>query len=234
MTQVGRGEEGKRRGSVVALIGLSLLACIVQVVGTAAGWDGAGRAQWFAMPLLALALVLAHGLRESRGRWWLVGMLFSWAGDTLGRYGFVVLLGCFLLAHVCYAVALWRTRERSMYGRAPMLAYLAVGGVGAAVVAPAAGAVLAAPVVVYASALTLVAVLAGAAGRAGLVGGILFMFSDLTLALGIFVIDIPDALQTFLVMGTYVPAQALLLVGVLGLLGAVRVSGSPNAANRSR
>src|SRR3546814_621345 len=69
VTQVGRGEEGKRRAAVVALIGLSLVACIVQVVGTAAGWDGAGRAQWFAMPLLALALVLAHGLRESRGRW---------------------------------------------------------------------------------------------------------------------------------------------------------------------
>lgn len=64
------------------------------------------------------------------------------------------------------------------------------------------------------------AILASAVGRAGLVGGVLFIFSDLTLALGRFVIDLPDALQTALVMGTYVPAQALLLIGVLGVLSA--------------
>ncbi|WP_162458226.1 lysoplasmalogenase [Pseudactinotalea terrae] len=231
---MGRGEVDRRRGAVVPLIGLSLVACIVQVVATAAGWDWAGRAQWFAMPLLALALVLAGGLRDPRGRWWLAGLVFSWAGDTLGGNGFLVLLGCFLVAHLCYLVTLWPSRARSVLGTAPMIGYLAVGGTGAALIAPVAGGVLAAPVVVYAAALTMVAVLATAAGRAGVIGGILFMFSDLTLALGIFVIDIPAALQTFLVMGTYVPAQALLLVGVLGQLGSAKDSGSPNAANRSR
>lgn len=207
------------RALVVALVGVSLLACVVQVFGTAIGWPRAGHAQWFAMPPLALALIVAGGLRDPRGRWWLAGILLSWAGDTCGGYGFIVLLGCFLVAHVCYLVALWPTRHRSVLGTPAMIPYVVLGAAGAAIVAPAAGAVLAAPVVIYAAALTLVAMLASAAGRAGLIGGVLFMLSDLTLALGIFVIDFPSMLQTALVMGTYVPAQALLLFAFLSLVG---------------
>ncbi|WP_420113726.1 lysoplasmalogenase family protein [Pseudactinotalea sp.] len=224
---------GRQRSALVtALIAVGLVACVLQVGGTLLGWAWAGYAQWFVMPPLVLALIMARGLQDVRGRWWLAGILLSWAGDTLGGHDFLLLLGCFLVAHLCYLVALWPTRSLSLLGRPAMAPYVVVGVAGAAIVAPAAGALLAGPVVIYAGALTLVAILASGAGRAGLIGGALFMVSDLTLALGRFVVELPDPLQTTLVMGTYVPAQVLLLVGVLRVLGSNR-SGSPNEANAS-
>lgn len=207
-----------RRPPVLSLIGVSLLACVVQVAGALLGWAWTAQAQWFAMPPLAAALVAAGGLARPLGRWWLAGLLLSWAGDTVGGHSFLVLLGCFLVAHLCYLAALWATRAHGVLWRPHVLPYLALGAVGAAVIAPAAGPLLAGPVIVYAAALTLVAVLASSAGRPGVVGGVLFMVSDLILGLGTFVVDLPAAAQTALVMGTYVPAQALLLVAVLGLL----------------
>lgn len=221
-----------RRPPVLLLIGVSLLACVVQVVGALLGWAWTALAQWFAMPPLAAALVVAGGLSRPLGRWWLAGIVLSWAGDTVGGHSFLVLLGCFLLAHLCYLAALWPTRAPSVLRRPRVLPYLALGVVGAAVIAPAAGPLLAGPVVVYAAALTLVAVLASSLGRAGVVGGVLFMVSDLVLGLGTFVVDVPAATQTALVMSTYVPAQALLLVAVLGLIPLGDVD-TP-AATRSR
>lgn len=218
-----------RHPAVVAGIIVSLLACAVNIAGTflEVGWMQ--EARWFYVPPLVVALIAAGGLRDVRGRWWTAGLLLSWVGDTQGGRGFLVLLGAFLLAHVCYVVALWPTRGQSLLGRRAAVPYALLGAAGVVVLAPAAGLALAAPVTAYAAFLTLMAVLAAAAGRVGVVGGLLFMVSDLVLGLGIFAVDLPDALQTLVVIGTYVPAQVLLLLGIL-LLISTRAGLSSSAA----
>ena len=186
-------------------------------------------AQWLYVPPLVVALVLAGGLQDRRGWWWLAGLVFSWLGDVLGGAWFPVLLGCFLVAHVCYVVALLPTRLQSLLGTIGSLPYLLLGLAGAVVLVPAAGPVLAVPVALYAVTLTLMAVLASAGGRAGVVGGVLFMVSDLVLGIGTFVVDLPPAVQTLVVIGTYVPAQVLLLVGLFTLLPQAEEAGAPAA-----
>lgn len=62
------------------------------------------------------------------------------------------------------------------------------------------------------------AVLATSAGRAGVVGGLLFILSDMTLAIALFAAEIPEPLRTLTVIGTYVPAQILLTAGTLRLI----------------
>lgn len=57
------------------------------------------------------------------------------------------------------------------------------------------------------------ALLATAAGRTGLLGGLLFILSDSVLAAGQFGIRIPEPLRTAAVIGTYAPAQVLLTAG---------------------
>lgn len=211
----------RRPGAPAALraaVAVSLLACVAKIAADSFDVGWLGYAQWLYLPPLAVGLVLAGGARRRRGRWWLAGLVLSWQGDVLGGTDFLLLLGCFLLAHLCYLVALWPTRRRSALRGPAALPYLLLGVAGAAVVAPAAGPVLAGPVVVYAAALTLMAVLATAGGRRGALGGLLFMVSDLTLGLGRFVVDLPTAVQTAVVIGTYVPAQVLLLLAVLTLL----------------
>lgn len=205
-----------RRGARI-LIAVSLLACLVKILGAGLDIGWMAWAQWLYIPPLALALVLAGGLRDPRGRWWLAGLALSWVGDAFGGGDFLLLLGSFLVAHICYVVALWPTHARSQLARRGSAPYVLLGLAGAAALAPAAGAALAVPVVLYASALTLMAVLATAGGRAGAIGGLLFMVSDLALGLGMFVFDWPTAVQTTVVIGTYVPAQVLLLVALLRL-----------------
>lgn len=215
-------EEQRRRTSpaVTALIAVSLLACVVKILGALLGVGWMAHAQWLYVPPLIAALVVAGGLRDGRGRWWTVGLVLSWVGDAFGGPSFPLLLGSFLVAHACYILALWPTQAGSVLGRPRSVPYLLLGLAGTAVIAPAAGAALALPVVLYAAALTLMAVLATAAGRVGAVGGLLFMVSDLVLALDEFVLQMPTAVETTVVIGTYVPAQVLLLVGVLRLISA--------------
>lgn len=221
-----------RHPAVVGGIVISLLACAVNIAGTflEVGWMQ--EARWLYVPPLVMALIAAGGLRDVRGRWWAAGLVLSWVGDTQGGRGFLILLGAFLIAHVCYVVALWPTRGQSLLGRRAAVPYLLLGLAGVLVLAPAAGLALAAPVTAYAALLTLMAVLAAAAGRVGVLGGLLFMLSDLVLGLGIFAVDLPDGLQTLVVIGTYVPAQVLLLLGTL-LLIRTRV-GLSSASHRQR
>ncbi len=209
-----------RHRAVVGGIVISLLACAVNITGALLEVGWMQEARWFYVPPLVVALIAAGGLRDVRGRWWAAGLALSWVGDTQGGRGFLILLGAFLLAHVCYVVALWPTRGQSLLGRRAAVPYALLGVAGVVVLAPAAGLALAAPVTAYAALLTLMAVLAAAAGRVGVIGGLLFMVSDLVLGLGIFAMDLPGALQTLIVIGTYVPAQVLLLLGVLLLIRA--------------
>lgn len=203
------------RPLLLALLGASLLAAVLNIAGAYLDLDGLRRVTaWLYLPPLMVALVLATRLRDPRSRWWLAGLVLCWLGDGLGGQGFLVLLGCFLLGHLAYLAALWPTASRSWLRRPTSLLHWAVLVAGMVLVVPHADG-LQVPVVVYGLVLTLMAVLATAAGPVGLVGGLLFMVSDLTLGWDIFAADLSEATSALLVIGTYVPAQVLLLLAHL-------------------
>lgn len=218
LAPVDRTDAGLRHPLALAAIAVSLLACVANIVGTALDVEWLRAARWLYTPPLVLTLAAVGAMRDRRAWWWAAGLLLSWVGDTQGGRGFLVLLGAFLVAHLCYLVALWPTRRASLLGRPAALVHLAVLAAGLVVIVPAVDAGLAVAVVAYGAVLTLMAVLATAGGPAGLAGGLLFMVSDLVLAVGIFVIDLPDAVQTLVVIGTYVPAQVLLVVALVRLV----------------
>lgn len=201
--------------SIRLLLALSLAAAVLNIAGAFLGMGALRQVTaWLYLPPLMLALILATGLSDARSRWWLAGLVLCWLGDGLGGQGFLVLLGCFLLGHLAYLVALWPTRAFSWLRDRRSLLHWVLLLVGMVLVVPHAGG-LQAPVVAYGLVLTLVAVLATAGGAAGLAGGLLFMVSDLTLGWGHFAGDLPEDTSALLVIGTYVPAQVLLLLGLL-------------------
>lgn len=202
----------------IALLAASLLAAAVHVAAAFLGLDALARvAQWLYLPPLGLALVQSTWLRTRLSRWWLVGMALCWLGDGLGWLGFEVLLGLFLLGHVAYLVALWPTWARSWAVRPAGLLQAALLALGLVLVVPLAGSLVPA-VVVYGVVLTAMALLATAGGWSGVLGGLLFMVSDLSLAWLMFSgSDLGDGWRALVVIGTYVPAQVLLLLGVLRL-----------------
>lgn len=178
--------------------------------------------QIVAMPVLAIALWRA-GVRVRLTRWMLVGLGFSFLGDTVPRFlagdgAFLAMLGAFLLAQVAYIVAfapLWR---RSVAGRDRLwlLPYAAVFAGLVVACLPQAGA-LAPAVVLYGLLLVTMAVLASGVSGPAWIGGALFFASDGMIALARFADWWPlsGAAQDIAVMTTYLVAQLLLVLGVL-------------------
>lgn len=175
------------------------------------------------MPILMLVLIT----RRPDSNWvlvWALGALFwSWLGDTGPKlvgpeWGFLTMLGGFFVAQLCWVVALLPTWRRSILVRRRILLvpYLAVAALLLGVALPAAGA-LAPFVVGYAAVLLAMAILATGRGFGAAIGGLLFIFSDALIALKTFVpgLDFPGS-SGFVVMLTYMLAQALLVRSVLG------------------
>ena len=48
--------------------------------------------------------------------------------------------------------------------------------------------------------------------------GLLFIVSDMTLAIAMFAAEVPEPVRMLIVIGTYVPAQILLTVAMLRLI----------------
>jgi len=208
-----------------ALLAPYLAVTVLHLLAQAAGWHAvAGASQVLLMPALALFLVLTT--RDWRGqhsalvrltRW---ALLFSWLGDTVPRFlgddaSFGPMLGCFLLAQICFIRAFWPFRARSVLRRssrwdtpyaAALLGLLAT-------CAPAAG-ILAPAVVVYGCCLAGMAVLATGLNALTWAGGAIFMASDSLIALDAFDVWSQPGHDVW-VMGTYCVAQLLLVLGVL-------------------
>lgn len=196
---------------------------VVSTVHLGAQLLGAGTlaalTQMMLMP--ALAGALWTGTASPRGRLVVLalGALgLSWVGDTVPRLlpediSFVAMLGAFLLAQLLYAVAFWPMRRRSVLARPlRLIPYAAVAVLTCVLCAPQAGLLLPA-IIVYATAIMMMAVLATGLGvRAGL-GGAIFVVSDSLIALDAFgVLTLP--VQGFWVMSTYLLAQLLLVLSV--------------------
>jgi uncharacterized membrane protein YhhN len=189
------------------------------------------------MPLLALPVLLAGKSLAPRAAVTLLlaALFFSWLGDTLPRLvssdtGFLLMIGCFLLAQLAYIRAFWGFRTGSVLGRPLLLAPYAVALVALVVTCRAGAGGLLPAVVVYGTALAAMAVLATGLGRVAGTGGTVFMLSDALIALRAFAdVDLPA--HSFWVMLTYVVGQGLLVVAVRSrAAGADRRAGLVSAA----
>ncbi|WP_083884284.1 lysoplasmalogenase [Nocardia higoensis] len=170
--------------------------------------------------MLLLAAALLAGTSRPRGR--LVGLVlfalfFSWLGDTVPRFvdgdgGFLSLVGCFLVAQVCYAVAFWPSRKHSLLVRPAAVAIYVAALVVLVVLCRDAGPLLV-PVLIYGMALVTMAVLATGLGPMAGVGGAIFLVSDSLIAVRAFAgVELPA--HSFWVMLTYVIGQVLLVLAV--------------------
>ena len=147
-----------------------------------------------------------------------VGLMLSDKSATKPDLPFMLGLGSFLVGHICYLAAFARY---GIHGKALIAGCLVVGGA-ALLVLPkvlagavrAGGRELAAVVALYAAALSGMAILAiGTTAVATAVGGLLFLGSDMLIALERFVVRIRAG--SLLVIVTYHAAQVLILVGLV-------------------
>ena len=216
--------------------------CLVHLVAQLAGLGTLDRvSQWLLMPLLALALAAAtSGAPRTRlVRLTLLSLGFSWLGDTAPGFapegtGFLVMIGFFLVAQAVFIVAFWPYRHASVLSpsqparrRALALVYLLALVALVVACAPGAGTLLV-PVIVYGTALALMAALATGVGRWVAIGGAVFVVSDSLIALEAFVEGWALPGQGFWVMSTYIAAQALIVAGVVRVAG---VGGAAGAAS---
>ncbi|KQV67942.1 hypothetical protein ASC64_12230 [Nocardioides sp. Root122] len=200
---------------------LLVLVAVVHLLAQLVAPEGvlAEATQPLLMPALAAVLVVGTPApRPALVRVTLVALFFSWLGDTLPRLvssdtGFLLMIGCFLLAQLAYICAFWGFRTGSVLGRPLLLAPYAVALVALVATCRAGAGGLLPAVVVYGTALAAMAVLATGLGRVAGIGGAVFMLSDALIALRAFAdVDLPA--HSFWVMLTYVVGQGLLVVAV--------------------
>ena len=205
--------EVRRRAAWVCVAAYAVLS-IVDVVGEARAIP----VLVFALPLILMPLLAAFTLltvRRSQIRsLLLVALIFAWLGDCLG---FSVLLKIifFLGTQIAYCVAFWPMRSRSLLARrGPLIGYALLMTAVVIFVATRSQA-LALPVIIYGLLLSLMVALASGVGRLAAAGAVLFLISDLILGYDFFLSTTDSPLLGALVMGTYLPAQLLIVLGVV-------------------
>ncbi|MFB6611655.1 lysoplasmalogenase [Agromyces sp. NPDC056379] len=184
------------------------------------------------MPLLALAVVLLVRPFRPPVPLLLAGIAFSWGGDVLlsfpGDGWFVAGLCSFLLAHVAYIALFLRMPRARRRPPAWSYVYWAWMIVMLGLLLPNAG-VLAAPIVLYAAAIGMMAMCASMHGRWVVLGGAFFIVSDSVLALGRFLPGYEFTAHDFVVMSTYLAAQGLIAWGVVAATRASRAAADPSS-----
>lgn len=171
-----------------------------------------------AMPLL-IALVLVERVRRDRLTGLVVvALFFSWLGDWLGdllvpHVLFKIIF--FFIGHVFYIMAFLPYRRSSLLRRPlALVAYLAAIGAVLAWVAPRSDQ-LAPLVVLYGLLLVAMAVLASGLNWLTGVGSMIFVASDLSIAVTSFALPGRIEESELLIMSTYLVAQLMIVLGVL-------------------
>lgn len=181
------------------------------------------------MPLLALtALVAAGGAERKEIRLLLTALLFGCTGDILlifdGFLPFVFGMVAFLTGHIFYICLFGGKSWKGLSAKTwiPAVIVMAALVVVLIILIGVNGAMLV-PMLIYAFALMML-IFSGLAGVVRLkapawwiilCGGVLFTFSDACIALGTFGHDFAG--REFVIMLTYITAQALLATGALKL-----------------
>ncbi|MFE7462129.1 lysoplasmalogenase [Streptomyces sp. NPDC057554] len=224
----GRSEGATARGAerfARPLLLAFLLAAAVDLAGLLAGLD---TVHLVAKPLL-MPLLAGYAAVRGGPRLLVVALLFGWGGDVFlladNDLAFLLGMGSFALGHVCYLTLFGRDRDRDG-GRAraslvTAIGYVLVLAVFLVLIWSDLPAELRVPVAGYSVLLTAMAWRAGVLGRYAAAGGALFLLSDALIATGIAEwprLPAPD----FWVMLTYIAAQLLLALGVLGAGGGAR------------
>lgn len=207
-----------------------IVVSLVHLGAQAFGGSGlAAATQMVLMPTLAWLLLMRGNAAPPRlVQWALLALFFSWLGDSLPRFAtgdtaFLLMVGSFLVAQVCYVVAFWPLRDQSVLKQPMLLAPYAVGFVAFCIIAsPSLGSMLPA-VVVYALLLVTMAVLATGLGRLAAAGALLFLVSDALIAWGTFG-NGRLAGHGFWVMSTYLLAQLFLVASIVNAREPVRAT----------
>lgn len=168
------------------------------------------------MPALALVVFLEAPTAPRGPRVLLLaGLGFSWLGDVLlmgeGLGFFSAGLSAFLLAHVAYVVLFARAVPGRIrpFSLVYVVAYVAM----LFLVGPHLGALFV-PVLLYGAILATMAAFATRGDRTLALGGGLFMVSDAILAARKFLDGVEIPFGSFLVMLTYLAAQALITASI--------------------
>lgn len=219
------GMTGRKSVSIVcgaALIVVTAVHLIAQL--TAPDEIVSATTQILLMPLLFGAVWFSSvALRPRLIRLVLIALCFSWLGDTIPRFmagdaGFLVMVGCFMLAQAFYILALWPLRRRSVavhpFFRLPYIAVFAALVISCA---PGAGTLLV-PVVAYGLALVVMAMLSTGLGALAGVGGAIFLLSDGLIALRSFT-DFQLPGHSFWIMLTYVVGQSMIAIAAVQWAG---------------
>lgn len=180
-----------------------------------------GRFLLKAFPITALAMLVLYQARHQMGVWVGIGLLFSTGGDialALDREQYFVLgLGLFLVAHLCYIFGFFH-RFTANWGQWPVLvALLALGGGMFAYLQPHLGELLL-PVTGYMVVIIAMGIVAALRTRRDyvlLIGAVFFIASDSMIALNTFVHDGRLAWAPRFIMLTYYIAQLLIAVSAL-------------------
>ena len=153
----------------------------------------------------------------------LSGMIFALLGDSFllfnGDTFFLIGLVCFLVMQICYSIAFWKKRRIPKARHKLVAASFLVLPIGVLSFGWSQFGNMLGPVVVYALAITVMLITAYLRHpklngyKNVLLGSILFVLSDLALAIGKFITDFP--LQSYTVMITYIFAQYLIITGLL-------------------
>ncbi len=153
----------------------------------------------------------------------LSALLFSWAGDVILCFTFIPGLACFLLAHVMYAIAFFKTSGKSEFitKRIYLLFRAILYGTGLLCLLYNNLDGMRLPVITYT--IVILTMLVAAINRymkvsrlsfiLVLAGAILFVISDSLIALNKF--GFPFAFSGVAIMTTYIVAQYLIVAGVL-------------------
>ena len=208
-------------------IGYAALA----VVNLIAVTTGSGLAEWLTKPLLMPVLIglviVAGGLRRPTGRLMVFALAAACVADVAllipGDIAFLAGMLLFGVMQLLYLRTFWRLGAAGSVNRtvAVVLVVLVIGYL--VVMWPKLGP-LAPPMLVYGLLLTGMAILGSGLGRPVAVGGIAFLFSDLTIGLGVGGYDYP--LRDLVVMATYSAAQFLIVWGWLAAMRRTR-TGQP-------
>lgn len=176
--------------------------------------------RFFTKPLL-LPLIIWFYFTYSKqdvfriNQWFLSGLILSFWGDVflLFGWGFMPGLGSFLLAHICYIVYFFKIKKKNVWSWLPFV-FLYLGSF-IYYIYPYLNE-MKIPVVIYG--ITIATMLYFSISTYSLLlilGAILFVISDSVLAINMFVQHSTE--KELVVMITYVLAQLMLVLGVVGI-----------------
>lgn len=177
------------------------------------------------MPALLFALLLSLPARRSEVALWAgLAVVLSWAGDVLlevpGDAAFLLGLGSFLLAHVCYLVLFIRPLRRRRWSWWSLI----YGAWLFALLTPLllfAGS-FAVPITVYGIVLCVAAAAATGTSSTIAVGALLFLASDSVLAMRLFLPGFVVPNSGVIIMVLYILGQGLIIAGTVAAARASR------------